>query len=353
MDRIAKADQKLSESRYHQLFCDQRARDLTQAKNDLEDATVAARETSGAQTKARHVFLAELDERASAEQSRAQQEQMETMQLRKASRERGAQIRTGQEDLPNPAEKPEIAQLAYDDEDNSAVMMRDMMRSGTDWVWLTRERVNNLNHRIASRCTPSSAGAGQASSVQQDANRCQAEERQLDDAGGELAAAEAAKIVSSPISNRPKIPPAERELEGFGVPELSASANRKTMSPAESAQQLGKAQWHYNSSVQQFADCKNGAEQRTAMNSAVPFQPPSPTVPPHQGASASGTETETAQQYGKTAEPPHSSLTAEESARALEIAITGSVGFWITVGLLACWSSFERQERSTSSETAE
>lgn len=36
--------------------------------------------------------------------------------------------------------------------------------------------------------------------------------------------------------------------------------------------------------------------------------------------------------------------TPEEAAKALEISIAGSVGFWITVGLLACWSMWEREE---------
>jgi hypothetical protein len=37
-------------------------------------------------------------------------------------------------------------------------------------------------------------------------------------------------------------------------------------------------------------------------------------------------------------------MSAEQAAKALEIAITGSVGFWITVGLLACWSLVEHSE---------
>jgi hypothetical protein len=34
---------------------------------------------------------------------------------------------------------------------------------------------------------------------------------------------------------------------------------------------------------------------------------------------------------------------AEKNARILEIAIAGSVGFWTTVGLLACWSMYEHE----------
>jgi len=33
----------------------------------------------------------------------------------------------------------------------------------------------------------------------------------------------------------------------------------------------------------------------------------------------------------------------DQNAKLLELAISGSVGFWITVGLLACWSMYERE----------
>ena len=36
-------------------------------------------------------------------------------------------------------------------------------------------------------------------------------------------------------------------------------------------------------------------------------------------------------------------LERQRAAKILEIAITGSVGFWVTVGLLACWSMYERE----------
>ena len=36
---------------------------------------------------------------------------------------------------------------------------------------------------------------------------------------------------------------------------------------------------------------------------------------------------------------------SEDSARELEIAITGSLGFWTTVGLLACWKIVETSEQ--------
>jgi hypothetical protein len=44
-----------------------------------------------------------------------------------------------------------------------------------------------------------------------------------------------------------------------------------------------------------------------------------------------------------------------QAAQALEIAITGSVGFWITVGLLACWSihDHKNQEEAQPEASAE
>ncbi|WP_158787393.1 hypothetical protein [Granulicella sp. L46] len=41
---------------------------------------------------------------------------------------------------------------------------------------------------------------------------------------------------------------------------------------------------------------------------------------------------------------------AEKDAKVLEIAITGSVGFWTTVGLLACWSLYEREHPAKSEQ---
>ena len=34
----------------------------------------------------------------------------------------------------------------------------------------------------------------------------------------------------------------------------------------------------------------------------------------------------------------------DDASKVLELAISGSVGFWITVGLLACWSLYEHEE---------
>jgi hypothetical protein len=42
------------------------------------------------------------------------------------------------------------------------------------------------------------------------------------------------------------------------------------------------------------------------------------------------------------AEEAEAQKKADEAARVLEVSIAGSVGFWITVGLLACWSMYER-----------
>lgn len=50
-----------------------------------------------------------------------------------------------------------------------------------------------------------------------------------------------------------------------------------------------------------------------------------------------GSHTEKAGAEGEELESP------EDAAKVLEISIAGSVGFWTTVGLLACWSMFERE----------
>jgi hypothetical protein len=324
VERIAKEDHQRSESKYQLLFCDQRAQELAQAKANLQEATASARETPAALTKTREVFLAKLEERASAEQTRMQQELAASMRLTSARQERREQIWAGQENLPNPAEEAELTKLAYDDEDNSAVVMRDMMRSGTDWVWLTRERVNQLTQRLAGRCEALSAGSLPTAA----ATSCQAEEPQLDAAGRELFTAQAADLARTLIANPPAMSPAEKE-------------------------RLGKAKWQYNLLEKRIADCKKSAELRTAATPASTSEPPGPEVPQHQGTSTSGAETKDVFEQEKPVAAMNTSLNAEQSARALEIAITGSVGFWITVGLLACWSSFERREREDSIEAAE
>jgi len=62
---------------------------------------------------------------------------------------------------------------------------------------------------------------------------------------------------------------------------------------------------------------------------------PDPTAPPAPRASADDKPIATQQAPA---------LTDEQAAKALELSLSGSVGFWVAVGLLACWSMEENEE---------
>jgi hypothetical protein len=49
------------------------------------------------------------------------------------------------------------------------------------------------------------------------------------------------------------------------------------------------------------------------------------------------------QQPAEAADTPQT-LTDDQAAKALELSLSGSVGFWVTVGLLACWSMEDSDE---------
>jgi hypothetical protein len=87
---------------------------------------------------------------------------------------------------------------------------------------------------------------------------------------------------------------------------------------------------------------------------AVPAGAPAATLPVHpaepQPATITAPKVEApvakneAAGATNTKAPEEKKESPEDAAKALEVSIAGSVGFWTTVGLLACWSMWEREE---------
>ncbi len=128
-------------------------------------------------------------------------------------------------------------------------------------------------------------------------------------AGNRPGADGAATAAAKP--RKAKAAPASDGLPGFGLPDVFKPQSSPSSPSAEETQ--------------------SATQQEPAAASAAAATPstPAPASSAKQQAASTGTNT---------------ADDKEDAAKALELSLSGSVGFWVTVGLLACWSMEENDE---------